>query len=227
MQDKKFYQKAFKWLFLTLFVIVFAVSSEVAEANYTIGIVGIGDKSGKYNLGDYIDLDDPTLSDPMVNAQENFKTILDTELSTIFSPIFTTVEKSEQAQMARKDELTFQEVQARLALIERGEFVKVVKLFDEKLDYIIYGYIANFTVTHREAFGTSNLSVRIDVTVNIIDTSNGKVVCTATGKGESASHGEGNRKAFKFGGKAIPEVCWGEALDKALTQSVEKINKRI
>ena len=40
MQDKKFYQKAFKWLFLTLFVIVFAVSSEVAEANYTIGIVG-------------------------------------------------------------------------------------------------------------------------------------------------------------------------------------------
>ena len=83
------------------------------------------------------------------------------------------------------------------------------------------------TVTHRESIASSNLSVRIDLTTRIVDATTGKVVCVATGKGESASHGGTNRKSFKLGGDEISEECWHEALEKALNQIVARIKKQV
>ena len=217
MQVKKFLGRALNLVVLTLAIFIF-ISSEFAEANYTIGIVGIDSriKDENINLGDYTDLNDPNLENPLVHAQKSFESILTDSLPNIG---LTGVDKTEQATSARIAEVNFQ--------LDHGNPAEAVKLFDKKLDYLIYGYIANMTITHRESIASSNLSVRIDLTTRIVDASTGKVVCVATGKGESASRGGTHRKSFKFGGDEVSEVCWDEALDKALKQIVEKIKKQV
>lgn len=200
-------------LVLTIF---FCVSPKCAAEIYTIGIVGMDSriKDKDINLGDYTDL--TQLENPLAYAQKIFADILTTDLPTVG---LKGVDKTERATSARIAEANFQ--------MDLGNPAEAMKLFDEKLDYLIYGYITNMTVTHRESFVGSNLSVRVDLTTRIVDASTGKVVCVATGKGESSSHGGGYRKSFKLGGNEISEECWYEALEKALNQIVEKIKKQV
>ncbi|MBR1645659.1 MAG: hypothetical protein IJ685_02660 [Selenomonadaceae bacterium] len=215
MRDKKFWLKAINLGVLVL-TIVFFVSPVCAAENYTIGIVGIDSriKDKNLNLGDYTDL--TQLENPLVYAQKIFTEILTTDLPTIG---LEGVDKTANATSKRIAEVNFQ--------MDLGNPAEAMKLFDAKLDYLIYGYITNMTVTHRESIAGSNLTVRIDLTTRIIDASTGKVVCIATGKGESASHGGAYRKSFKLGGSEISEECWHEALEKALNQIVEKIKKQV
>ena len=217
MQVKKFWEKVLKLVGLLL-AICFFMSPAAAEANYTIGIVGIDSriKDEKINLGDYTNLNDPNLKNPLVHAQKSFESILTDSLPSIG---LTGVDKTEQATSARIAEVNFQ--------LDHGNPAEAVKLFDKKLDYLIYGYIANMTITHRESIASSNLAVRIDLTIRIVEASTGKVVCVATGKGESASRGGTNRKTFKLGGNEVSEGCWDDALEKALNQIVEKIKKQV
>lgn len=215
MQEKKYWRKAINLSVIILTMFLFVSPKSFAES-YTIGIVGIDSriKDKDLNLGDYTDL--TQLKNPLAYAQKIFTDILTTDLPTIG---LKGVDKTERATSARIAEVNFQ--------MDLGNPAEAVKLFDEKLDYLIYGYITNMTVTHRESIVSSNLSVRVDLTTRIVDTSTGKVVCMATGKGESASHGGGYRKSFKLGGNEISEECWHEALEKALNQIVEKIKKQV
>lgn len=215
MQEKKCWIKAIKLSVLILTIFLF-VSPKCFAESYTIGIVGIDSriKDKDLNLGDYTDL--TQLENPLAYAQKIFTDILTTDLPTIG---LKGVDKTERANSARIAEVNFQ--------MDLGNPTEAMKLFDEKLDYLIYGYITNMTVTHRESIVSSNLSVRVDLTTRIVDASTGKVVCVATGKGESASHGGGYRKSFKLGGNEISEECWHEALEKALNQIVEKIKKQV
>lgn len=215
MQEKKYWRKAINLSVIILTMFLFVSPKSFAES-YTIGIVGIDSriKDKDLNLGDYTDL--TQLKNPLAYAQKIFTDILTTDLPTIG---LKGVDKTERATSARIAEVNFQ--------MDLGNPAEAVKLFDEKLDYLIYGYITNMTVTHRESLVSSNLSVRVDLTTRIVDTSTGKVVCMATGKGESASHGGGYRKSFKLGGNEISEECWHEALEKALNQIVEKIKKQV
>lgn len=215
MKGKKFWRKVINLSILVLSMFFF-MSSKCAAESYTIGIVGIDSriKDKDLNLGDYTDL--TQLENPLAYAQKIFTDILTTDLKTIG---LEGVDKTERATSARIAEVNFQ--------MDLGNPAEAVKLFDEKLDYLIYGYITNMTVTHRESIVGSNLSVRVDLTTRIVDASTGKVVCVATGKGESASHGGGYRKAFKLGGNEISEEGWHEALEKALNQIVEKIKKQV
>lgn len=215
MQEKKYWRKAINLSVIILTMFLFVSPKSFAES-YTIGIVGIDSriKDKDLNLGDYTDL--TQLKNPLAYAQKIFTDILTTDLPTIG---LKGVDKTERATSARIAEVNFQ--------MDLGNPAEAVKLFDEKLDYLIYGYITNMTVTHRESLVSSNLSVRVDLTTRIVDASTGKVVCMATGKGESASHGGGYRKSFKLGGNEISEECWHEALEKALNQIVEKIKKQV
>ena len=215
MQEKKCWKKAINLSVLILTIFFFVLPKCSAES-YTIGIVGIDSriKDKDINLGDYTDL--IQLENPLAYAQKVFTDILTTDLPTMG---LEGVDKTENATSARIAEVNFQ--------MDLGNPAEAVKLFDEKLDYLIYGYITNMTVTHRESIVSSNLSVRVDLTTRIVDASTGKVVCVATGKGESASHGGGYRKSFKLGGNEISEECWYEALEKALNQIVEKIKKQV
>lgn len=226
MQVKKFWAKAFNLLGFMLAVFLIT-SPGTAEADYYIGIVGIESRTKNINLGDYTNLDDLD-KHPLVYAQDVFEDILTTDLPGIG---LIGVDKTSYAKMARKSEAEFQRVQEQMrksiSQLDKGNIEEAVKLFDKKLDYLIYGYIANMTITHRESIVSSNLAVRIDLTTRIVDASTGKVVCVATGKGESASRGAGHRKSFKFGGDEISEEAWHDALEKALNQIVEKIKKQV
>ena len=226
MQVKKFWERVLNLAGLTL-AIFFLVSPKVEATNYYIGIVGIESRTKNINLGDYTNLDNLD-KNPLVYAQEIFEDILTTDLPTLG---LTAVDKTVNAKMARKNEAAFQKSQAQMrksmSQLDKGDTSEAVKLFDKKLDYIIYGYIANMTITHRESIASSNLTVRVDLTTRIVDAATGKVVCVATGKGESVSRGGNNRKSFKFGGDEISEVCWHEALEKALNQVVDRIKKQV
>jgi len=215
MRDKKFWRRAAN-LGVLIFALMIIISPKCAAENYTIGIVGIDSrvKDKNINLGDYTDL--TQLENPLLYAQKIFEEILTTDLPTIG---LQGVDKTVNATSKRIAEVNFQ--------MDMGNPAEAIKLFDAKLDYLIYGYIANMTVTHRESIASSNLSVRVDLTTRIVDASTGKVVCVATGKGESSSHGGGHRKSFKLGGSEISEECWHEALEKALNQIVDKIKKQV
>lgn len=215
MKAKKFWGKAINFGVLVL-AIVFFVSPVCSAENYTIGIVGIDSriKDKSLNLGDYTDL--TQLENPLAYAQKVFAEILTTDLPTIG---LEGIDKTANATSKRIAEVNLQ--------MDLGNPAEAMTLFDQKLDYLIYGYVTNMTVTHRESIAGSNLSVRVDLSVRIVDASTGKVVCVATGKGESASHGGAYRKSFKLGGGEISEECWHEALEKALNQIVERIKKQV
>lgn len=215
MREQKFWVRGINFGLLILMIFFFS-SSKCSAETYSIGIVGIDSriKDKSINLGDYTDL--TRLENPLAYAQKVFAEILTTDLPTIG---LEGVDKTAQASSARIAEANLQ--------MDLGNPAEAVKLFDAQLDYLIYGYITNMTVTHRESVATSNLTVRVDLTTRIIDASTGKVVCIATGKGESASHGGANRKAFSLGGNEISEECWHEALEKALNQIVDRIKKQV
>lgn len=215
MKGKKFWKRAADLLLLTL-AILFFMSPKCCAETYTIGIVGIDSriKNKDINLGDYMDL--THLENPLAYAQKTFETIMTDDLPKMG---LYGVDKTVKASSARIAEINFQ--------MDLGNPAEAVTLFDQKLDYLIYGYVTNMTVTHRESMFSSNLLVRVDLSVRIVDASNGKIVCVATGKGESSSRGGANRKSFKLGGEEISEEGWHEALTKALEQITTKIKQRI
>ena len=227
MLDKKFLEKALNLFGLMLIMLLMTPIEAKAAANYYIGIVGIESRASNINLGDYTNLDDMS-KHPLAYAQDVFEDILTTDLPSIG---LTAVDKTSYAKASRTSEAEFQKVQEQMrksiSQLDKGNTTEAVKLFDKKLDYLVYGYIANMTITHRESIASSNLAVRVDLTTRIVDASTGKVVCVVTGKGESANRGGGHRKSFKFGGDEISEECWHEALEKALNQIVDKIKKQV
>ena len=154
------------------------------------------------------------LENPLAYAQKTFEDIMTDDLPTMG---FDSVDKTVKASSARIAELNFQ--------MDMGNPAEATKLFDQKLDYLIYGYVTNMTVTHRESMFTSNLLVRVALSVRIVNASTGKIVCVATGKGESSSHGGAYRKSFKLGGEEISEEGWHEALTKASEQITKKIKQ--
>ena len=228
MKDKKFWQKAFNLFFLFM-IVIFLMPNNSAEAKYSVGIVGIDSRTVRINLDNYTRIDDSTTS-PLIYAQTTFEDVMTDELPRI-SNEFSGIEKTEYSRMARESEVEFQEIQKQMRTamsgLDKGNISETVKLFDKKLDYFIYGYIDNLTITHRESLGGSNLTVRVDLTVRIVDASTGKIVCVATGKGESASHGESNRKSFKMGGEEVDVFCWDDALRKSLNQILKTIQKQL
>lgn len=222
MTDKKFYEKAFNLFGIFFAVLIFALP-KIAEANYYVGILGVESRTKNINLGEYTNLENLD-KHPLIYAQEIFEEILTTDLPRIG---LTGVDKTAYSKDARQSEVEFQKIQESIAEIDKGNTSAAVKLFDKKLDYLIYGYITNMTITHRESIATSNLAVKVELSVRIADASTGKVVCIATGKGESSSHGGTYRKSFQFGGNEISEESWHDALEKALNQIVEKIKKQV
>lgn len=218
MKEKKFWKRAADLLVLTL-TIFFFVSPTCSAEHYIIGIVGIDSriKDKNINLGDYIDLTQ-LRETPLAHAQSIFVDFWQGNHDMLSAGLLC-IDKTEKTTSDRIAEVNFQ--------MDFGNPAEAMTLFDQKLDYLIYGYITNMTVTHRESMFTSNLLVRVSITVRIVDTSTGKIICVATGKGESSSHGGAYRKSFKLGGEEISEDGWHEALKKALDQIAKKIKQRV
>lgn len=228
MKVQKFYQKIIK-LFLSAAVIIFISIPEITEAAgiYNMGIVGIVNRVEYTNLDEYTEIADGD-KPPLLHVQELFHDIvLNSDLRKVG---LIGVEKTKYAEMARYSEKVFQEDQALLRKsvdqLDSGNTYEVVKLFDKKLDYLIYGYINNITVSHREAFGTSNSIVSVNLSVRIVDSSTGKVVCIATGEGSASNHDDSYKKSFRFKKQPVEMESFLTACMKAMDQVVEKIKKQ-
>lgn len=226
MTGKKLLNRTLNLIAVTLAVFFF-ISPKISHANYYIGIVGIESRVKNINLGDYKDLDSLN-KHPLLEAQDIFEEILTTDLPQTG---LIGVDKTLSSKAARQSEAEFQKMQEVMrqsfSSLEKGNTSEVVKLFDKELDYLIYGYLTNLTITHRESLATSNLTVRVDLSTRIVDAKTGKVVCVATGKGESASHGGTGRKAYNLGGKEISEESWHDAITKAVNQIVDRIKQQV
>ena len=198
-----------------MLMVVFLIHSSTALAAETIGIVGITNRTHgaeESNLGNYTNLG--STRDPMEFAQGVFSDILATELPLMdLKPL----DMSERSTQARIDEMTLQ--------LDLGKPDKVITNFAVRPDYLIYGYISNFTVTHREVMGTNNISVEVKLSIRVVDSLSGKIEFVATGKGVSATHDTSAAQGFRFGGEEISEEAWHDALEKALIEIAEKAKK--
>ncbi len=228
MKAQKFYQKAINFIFLSA-LIIFVSIPEVTKAaeTYNMGIVYIGSRVKYTNIDEYTAFEEGD-KNPLDHAQELFhEIILNSDLKNIG---LVGVESTEYSKMARNAEVEFQKVQEELrksvAQLDKGNTSEVVKLFDKKLDYLIYGYINNITVSHRESFGDSNSIVSIDLSVRIVDASTGKIVCVATGEGSAPNHDKSYKKAFRFENKPVEIESFQAAFTKAMNKVVEKIKKQ-
>ena len=215
--ERKHWTAICRNVFLVLFLaLCFIGRTPVASANYSIGLVGISAAvhggGNNLNFNNYIDM--KTRRDPIEYAQDVFTEIMMVQLSgSGLDPI----DMTERADNARRDEMILQ--------LAQGDTTTVVKQFQIKPDYLIYGGIANFTVSHRESLGSNNIAVETDLSVRIVDAANGKVVFVATGRGKSGTHDVDmgkNAKADK-----ISEEAWHDSLEKALTQINDKIKKAV
>ena len=214
--ERKTWMATHKCVLWVVFLVLCFLETPVASANYSIGLVGISSAvhgGGKnLNFNNYIDM--KTRRDPIEYAQDVFNEIMMVQLADSgLDPI----DMTERADNARRDELILQ--------IAQGNMSTVVKQFRVKPDYLAYGGIANFTVSHRESLGSNNIAVETDLSVRIVDASNGKVVFVATGKGKSGTHNVDMGK--DAGADKISEEAWHESLEKALTQINEKIKKAV
>ncbi len=213
---RKHWRINYKKMFWAVFIALCLLGSPIASANYSIGLVGISASvhgGGKnLNFSNYIDM--KTRRDPIEYAQDVFTEIMMVQLTGCgLDPI----DMTERADNARRDELILQ--------ITQGDTSTVVKQFQVKPDYLISGGIANFTVSHRETMGSNNIAVETDLSVRIVETSSGKVVFVATGKGKSSTHDVALGKDAPA--DKISEEAWHDSLQKALTQINEKIKKAI
>ena len=132
MRVQKFYPKAIKIIFASVFII-FSLAFEITEAadNYNIGIVGIQNRVKHTNLEEYTEFEDDDKR-PLIHVQELFhEIVLNGELYKIG---LRGVESTEYSKIARNTELEFQNYQARLrksiSQIEDGKVYEVVKLFE-------------------------------------------------------------------------------------------------
>ncbi|MBQ7550371.1 MAG: hypothetical protein IJT04_02445 [Bacteroidales bacterium] len=193
------------------------IYSPIAWADYTIGLVGIESNIQNVkgtNLNNYTNLADK--QNPLEYAQDVFSDILTVELASFG---LEALDMSSRATLARRDEMIFE--------LNMGKPEKIIQNFTIHPNYLIYGYITNFTVTHRETMGTNNISVEVSLTTRVVDAENGEIVFVATGKGVSSTHDTSAAKGFQFGGEEISEGCWHEALEKSLLQIIGKIKDAI
>lgn len=214
--ERKLWRAICKNAFWVLSLTLWFLGTPVASANYSIGLVGISAAvqggGSNLNFSNYIDM--KSRRDPIEYAQDVFTEIMMVQLAgSGLDPI----DMTERADNARRDELILQ--------LTQGDTTTAVKQFKIKPNYLIYGSIANFTVSHRESLGSNNITVETDLSIRIVDAATSKVVFVATGKGKSSTHDVDmgkNAKADK-----ISEEAWHDSLEKALTQINEKIKKAV
>ena len=196
-----------KILFLLTFLLaVFPLFPQVARAEYTMGIVGYGNRVKHTNI--------PV--EALEQAQKIFSDILNTELVTIQG--VTILDPSERATQARIEEMCFQ--------LDLGNPSSVISDFSVHPDYLVYGYLTNFTITRREAMLSQNYTVRSDFTVRILNASTGQVVATASGTGITETHGANVAKdTLEF--SDISQDSWCTSVEDALTVIGKKLRKKV
>ena len=128
------------------------------------------------------------------------------------------IDISPEALRARVDEAYFQS-------LDLGE-TRAAADFERRPDYLVYGYLTHFSVQHRESGIGKNYITRADLSIRILETSTGKCVFVATGKGEENSRQYRLGGNLRFGAEEVSDECLHAALVKAVDEIAEKYRKK-
>lgn len=114
-----------------------------------------------------------------------------------------------------------------LVMSQVGKMTPEVKAAAEDCEYILIGYLMNLSRTTDEKIIGKGDGIRASLSVQIFDTSTGKLVAVFTGNGVSKAHYNRIGKIFRSGQLEFSEDSLNIALEKAALQIAEKIKKNI
>lgn len=114
-----------------------------------------------------------------------------------------------------------------LVMSQVGKMTPEVKATAEDCEYILIGYLMNLSRTTDEKIIGKGDGIRASLSVQIFDTSTGKLVAVFTGNGVSKAHYNRIGKIFRSGQMEFSEDSLNIALEKAALQIAEKIKKNI
>lgn len=97
----------------------------------------------------------------------------------------------------------------------------------EDCEYLLIGYLMNLSRTTDEKIIGKGDGIRASLSVQIFDTSTGKLVAVFTGNGVSKAHYNRIGRIFRSGQMEFSEDSLNIALEKAALQIAEKIKKNI
>ena len=97
----------------------------------------------------------------------------------------------------------------------------------EDCEYLLIGYLMNLSRTTDDKIIGKGDGIRASLSVQIFDTSTGKLVAVFTGNGISKAHYNRIGKIFRSGQMEFSEDSLNIALEKAALQIAEKIKKNI
>lgn len=114
-----------------------------------------------------------------------------------------------------------------LVMSQVGKMTPEVKATAEDCEYILIGYLMNLSRTTDEKIIGKGDGIRASLSVQIFDTSTGKLVAVFTGNGVSKAYYNRIGKIFRSGQLEFSEDSLNIALEKAALQIAEKIKKNI
>ena len=114
-----------------------------------------------------------------------------------------------------------------LVMSQVGKMTPEVTAAAENCEYILIGYLMNLSRTTDEKIIGKGDGIRASLSVQIFDTSTGKLVAVFTGNGVSKAHYNRIGKIFRSGQMEFSEDSLNIALEKAALQIAEKIKKNI
>lgn len=114
-----------------------------------------------------------------------------------------------------------------LIMSQVGKMTPEVKAAAEDCEYLLVGYLMNLSRTTDEKIIGKGDGIRASLSVQIFDTSTGKLVAVFTGNGVSKAHYNRIGKIFRAGQLEFSEESLNVALEKAALQIAAKIKKNI
>ena len=114
-----------------------------------------------------------------------------------------------------------------LIMSQVGKMTPEVKAAAEDCEYLLIGYLMNLSRTTDDKIIGKGDGIRASLSVQIFDTSTGKLVAVFTGNGISKARYNRIGKIFRAGQIEFSEESLNIALEKAALQIADKIKKNI
>lgn len=114
-----------------------------------------------------------------------------------------------------------------LIMSQVGKMTPEVKAAAEDCEYLLIGYLMNLSRTTDDKIIGKGDGIRASLSVQIFDTSTGKLVAVFTGNGVSKARYNRIGKIFRAGQMEFSEESLNIALEKAALQIADKIKRDI
>lgn len=199
---------------LLLACMMFSVLTSSRADAYTFAYAGL------YNRVEVTSVDDDVVERHVDVATEEFVAEIADPRKNIEA-----IDSTPDVTLARYNEMKFQ--------LQTGD--QPVEFKEIDADYIIYGSV-DFIATGNSSQGLLFIkgqsdTLRVDMSLKIIEKATGKQVFTATGRGEEQmkgmSFGGARSKLVKYGTNSFSLETYHKAVEKAMMQMADKIKKKI